>query len=116
MKLVSKIVLSLFILLVVAYYGSAFVMPSVTVVNKSGVALEEVEVALPSSNLDFGALENGEENTLHYSLDQSDGVYNYHFKRNSSVIFRGSCGYVTGNELHKRVVITFNENNEVVCS
>ncbi len=90
-------------------------MPSVTIVNKSGAVIEQVEVALPSSNLNFGALMDGEENTLHYSLEQSDGVYNYQFKSKNSVMFRGSCGYVTNNEIHKRVVITLNKNNEVVC-
>ncbi|WP_394229365.1 hypothetical protein [Shewanella colwelliana] len=116
MKLIAKIVISILVVIAVVYYGSAFVMPSVTVVNKSGDVVEQVEVALPNSNLNFGALTDGEENTLHYSLEQSDGVYNYQFKSKSSVVFRGSCGYVTNNEIHKRVVITVNKSNDVACS
>jgi hypothetical protein len=116
MKLFTKVIISILILIVVTYYGSAFVMPSVTIVNKSGDVIEQAVVTLPNSKLNFGALIDGEENTLHYSLEQSDGVYNYLFKNKSSVVFRGKCGYVTSYEINKRVVITFNKNNEVVCS
>lgn len=115
MKLFAKIVISILVFIVVAYYGSVFIMPSVTLVNKSGDVVEQAEVSLPNSNLNFGVLMDGEENTLHYSLEQSDGVYHYLFKSKNSVVFRGSCGYVTHNEIHKRVVITLNKNNEVIC-
>ncbi|UAA38441.1 hypothetical protein KIH87_17445 [Paraneptunicella aestuarii] len=115
MKLVVRIVISILVVMVVAYYGSVFVMPSVTIVNKSGNVVEQAEVALPNSNLNFGMLEDGEVNTLHYFLKQSDGVYNYQFKSENLVMLRGSCGYVTNNEIHKRVVITLNKNNDVVC-
>jgi hypothetical protein len=113
MKLITKMVISVLVIIVVAYYGSAFIMPSVTIINKSGEVVTLVEVALPNSNLNFGSLADGEENTLHYFLEQSDGVYHYQFK--SSVVVSGSCGYVTNNEIHKRVIITLNKNNEVVC-
>jgi hypothetical protein len=115
MKLIVKIVISMLVVIVVAYYGSAYVMPSITIVNKSGDVIEHVRVALPNSNLNFGTLMNGEENTLHYSLEQSSGVYNYRFKSKTQVVFSGSCGYVTKNEIHKRVIITLKRNNQVVC-
>lgn len=101
--------------LVVAYYGSAFVMPSITVVNRSGETVEQVEVALPSSNLNFGSLVADEQNTLHYTLKQNDGAYHYTIKLGNSPIFQGTCGYVTKNEIHKRVIITLKENYKVVC-
>ena len=61
--------------LAVAHYGRAFVMPSITIVNNSARTTEKMEVTLPSSNLNFGALMNGEQNTLHYTLEQKDGTY-----------------------------------------
>ena len=116
MNIIVKTVVSILVVMVVAYYGGTYLMPSVTIVNKSGNVIDLAELALPNSNLNFGVLMDGEENTLHYSPEQSDGVYNYHFKSKSSGEFRGSCGYVTNNQIHKRVVITIKENNEVVCA
>ena len=115
MKFIIKLVISILVILIVAYFGSAFVMPSITIVNSSGHNTEQTEVALPSSNLSFGALMNGEQNTLYYNLEQSDGVYSYTFKYENTAVISGSCGYVTSNEIHKRVVITLNEYNQVVC-
>jgi hypothetical protein len=115
MKLIIKLVISLLVILAVAYYGSVFVMPSITIVNNSGRITEQMEVTLPSSNLNFGALMNGEHNTLHYTLDQKDGDYRYKFKHENSTVYFGICGDVTNNEIHKRVVITVNENNQVIC-
>lgn len=115
MKLIIKFVISILAILIVAYHGSVFVMPSITIVNNSGHTTEKMEVALPSSNLNFGSLMSNEQNTLHYSLEQSNGVYSYQFKHMNVAAFSGSCGYVTKNEIHKRVVITLNENNEVIC-
>jgi hypothetical protein len=115
MKLIVNIVIVILAAIAIAYYGSFFILPSVTVVNKSGVFIEQVEVALPSSNLNFGALIDGEKNTLHYSLKQVNGLYNYKFTRENSIAFKGSCGYVTSYEFHKRVVITLLKNKQVVC-
>ncbi|KXI27442.1 hypothetical protein AX660_22265 [Paraglaciecola hydrolytica] len=50
-------------------------MPSVTIVNKSGNVIEQVEVALPSSNLNLGALRGREENTLHYHIYNKTMVF-----------------------------------------
>ena len=115
MKLIVKIVISILVVIVVTYYGSAYVMPSVTIVNKSGNVVEQVVVTLPNSNLNFGSLIDGEDNTLHYAIEQSDGVYNYRFKSKTVYVLSGSCGYVTNNEIHKRVVITLKKSNKVVC-
>lgn len=102
-------------LVAVAYYGSAFIMPSVTIVNKSDLVIEQASLSLPSSNLNFGTLIRNEENTLHYSLEQNDGVYHYQFKVKGLADIKGSCGEVLNYEFHKRVAITFTENNKVVC-
>jgi hypothetical protein len=115
MKLIVNIVIVILAAIAIAYYGSFFILPSVTVVNKSGIFIKQVEVALPSSNLNFGALIDGEKNTLHYSLKQINGLYNYKFTRENSIAFKGSCGYVTSDEFHKRVVITLLKNKQVVC-
>ncbi|WP_434951113.1 hypothetical protein ACRWQL_16450 [Shewanella sp. HL-SH4] len=115
MKLIVKVVISTFVIACFAYYGSLFVMPSVTIENHSTSAIKQIEVALPSSNLNFGAINDGEKNTLYYSLEQNDGMYRYQFENENSAVYNGSCGYVTSNELHKRFIITINKNNQVIC-
>ena len=89
---------------------------SYPVVNNSGVLLKQVEVALPESNLNFGALIEGEQNTLHYSLKQINGFYHYKFTSQDSIVLDGTCGYITNYELNKRVVITLDKNRQVVCT
>jgi hypothetical protein len=115
MKLIVKLVISALVILIAAYYGSAYIMPSVSIVNNSGSVIELAEVTLPNSNLNFGEVKNGDTNTLHYALKQNDGVYNYQLKSKNAVVFSGSCGYVTNNQFTKRVVITLKNTNEVVC-
>jgi hypothetical protein len=75
-----KLIISLLVVLAVAYYGSVFVMPSITIFNNSGRITEQMEVTLPISNLNFGAPMNEEHNTLHYTPEQKHGVYRYKFK------------------------------------
>jgi hypothetical protein len=97
-----------------AYYGSFYVMPSITIFNNSGLTIIASKVTLPKSKLDFGALENGQSNTIHYSLTQADGEYVYEFMLSDKSLIDGKCGYLTDNEINKRVSITISEN-EVVC-
>ena len=115
MKLVFKVFIFALVIACLGYYGSAFVMPSVTIENQSGVTFKRVEVILPSSKLNFGTMNDGDFNTLHYSFGQNDGVYTYQFENENSAVLSGSCGYVTGYEVHKRVIITINDNNQVSC-
>jgi hypothetical protein len=116
MKLLYKILFSVAILLVVIYYSSFYVLPSITIVNSSGAAIAQAEIDLPGSHLDFGSIASGSNNALHYSLTQPlDGVYSYTIKFTDSVEVVGSCGYVTDNEFNKRVVITIESEQQVSC-
>lgn len=116
MKLLYKILLSVAILLVVIYYSSFYVLPSITIVNSSGAGIAQAEIDLPGSHLDFGSIASGSSNELHYSLTQPlDGVYRYTIKFTDSVETLGSCGYVTDNEFNKRVVITIKSDKQVSC-
>ncbi|MDQ9092058.1 hypothetical protein RC083_10705 [Pseudoalteromonas haloplanktis] len=117
MKLLFKIALSVLTLLVVLYWSSFFILPAITIVNYSGATIAQAEIDLPNSHLDFGAISNGASNTLHYSLaQQQNGVYNYTFITAKSVANHGSCGYVTNNEINKRVVISVHKDNRVTCN
>jgi hypothetical protein len=114
---VKAVLLSAVMLLAIligVYYGSFYIMPSITIINNSGVTIETGKVRLPRSNLDFGSIENGQKNTLHYSLTQADGEYEYKFIFSDDVSISGSCGYLTQNEINKRVSITVT-TNKVVC-
>lgn len=116
MKLLYKILFSVLTLLVVLYYSSFYVLPSITIVNASAVRVAQAEIDLPASHLDFGSIASGSGNALHYSLTQAkDGVYRYTIKFTDSVETHGSCGYVTDNEFNKRVVITIESDQQVSC-
>lgn len=116
MKLLYKIVFTVIILLVVLYYSSFYVLPSITIVNGSAASLTQVEIDLPASHLDFGSMAKGASNTLHYALtQQKEGVYNYKIKVTDSVVYQGSCGYVTDNEFNKRVVIYIESDHQIRC-
>ena len=116
MKLLYKIVFSVAILVVVIYYSSFYVLPSITIVNGSAAEVAQAEIDLPGSHLDFGSIASGSSNALHYSLTQPlDGVYRYTIKFTDSVEITGSCGYVTDNEFNKRVVITIESDQQVSC-
>lgn len=115
MKLFSKIVITFFIVLVVLYYGTRWVMPSITIVNDSGFTIKQAKVTLPSNNLDFGEIASDQKNTLHYALQQANGEYRYHIEFSAAEIISGNCGYVTTNEINKRAVITINKNKGVEC-
>ncbi|MBQ4880647.1 hypothetical protein J8M21_25965 [Pseudoalteromonas luteoviolacea] len=114
MKLTFKIVAALVCILFSAYHTYFFALPSVTVINNSKSAVESARVNLPSSGLDFGPINAGSKNTIYYALEQSDGVYQYQFKIESGLVLSGKCGYVTNNEVHKRVVLLVKEN-QVTC-
>ncbi len=114
-KHIVKMVTFIVAAIAIAYYASFYILPSVTVVNKSGVFIDHVEVGLPSSLLNFGGLMSGEKNTIHYSLKQINGMYNYKVTKENSVVITGSCGYITNYEFNKRVIITLLKNKQVVC-
>jgi hypothetical protein len=103
------------LILIAAYYGSFYVMPSISVVNNSGAHIKSMTVNLPSSHLDFGTISQGQTNTLHYSLDQADGVYEYQIGFADELSIQGKCGYVTQNEINKRVSLIIG-SKDIVCS
>lgn len=116
MKLLYKIVFAVLTLLVVLYYSSFYVLPSITIINSSGAGIVQAEIDLPASHLDFGSIASGSSNALHYSLTQPlDGAYRYTIKFTDSVETLGSCGYVTDKEFNKRVVISIENDKQVSC-
>ena len=116
MKVVLRIIIAVMFVLFAAYKLIFFILPSVTVVNDSEVTIKQATVTLPSSNLDFGLIDREIENTIHYSLEQSDGVYRYQFDLLNGERVAGECGYVTNNEVHKRVRIELHADHRVRCT
>ena len=115
MNLFIKMIIFVLALLITSYYLYFYISPSVTVINNSGLAITEINVTLPRNNLNFGSIESGQKNTIYYSLSQEDGVYEYSIQFPEK-IFTGVCGYLTGNEINKRFVITINKSNVINCS
>lgn len=114
MKVVLYLLAGAMLILVTAYYGTFYVMPSVTVINNSGTSIESATVNLPSSYLDFGPISHGKTNTIHYSLKQVDGIYEYSFDFADGESINGKCGYVTQNEINKRVSFIVSKK-KVLC-
>ncbi len=115
MNLLVKITVTILFLVIASYYLYFYITPSVTVINKSEYVITKVNVSLPKSNLNFGSIELEQANTIHYSLSQHDGSYNYSFNIGGKLI-TGACGYLTNNELNKRFVITVSKRNLVGCN
>jgi hypothetical protein len=116
-KLIYKLVLLLLCVLVALYYLSFYLLPAVTIINNSAVDIAQADVDLPSSHLDFGAVASGELNRLHYDLTQQrEGQYRYKILFANSVEQQGSCGYLTNNEFHKRVVILVARDGQISCN
>lgn len=103
------------LLLVGGYQLAFYLMPNITISNQTRLTIESANVTLPSNNLDFGSILAGDENTLYYDIEQTDGVYRYQFKLSDERIIEGSCGYVTHSEVNKRVVILVTAEFEVNC-
>ena len=106
--------MSLTLLLVTLYFSYFWLLPNVTVTNQSQVKILSVKVRLPQSNLDFGALAHGQANTIYYDLTQQDGSYQVELVSTKGQV-NLSCGYVTQNEIHKRVNIIVNSDMQVSC-
>ncbi|BDY04674.1 hypothetical protein [Ferrimonas sp. YFM] len=116
MKKVLRLIIAVMFVLFAAYKLNFFILPSVTVINGSEVIIKQATVTLPSSNLNFGLIDGAMENTIHYSLEQSDGVYRYQFDLLNDERIAGECGYVTSNEVHKRVRIELHADHRVRCT
>jgi hypothetical protein len=114
LKVVLYLVTGAMLILVAAYYGTFYVMPSVSIINNSGVGIESATIKLPSSHLDFGPISQGQTNTIHYSLQQADGIYDYNFDFADGESIHGKCGYVTQGEINKRVSLIISKQ-EVTC-
>lgn len=115
MKLVIKVLVALSIILFGLYHLAFFIMPSVTFLNNSDSMVVSARVVLPNSSLDFGSVEAGGSNTIHYELGQADGAYIFKIVLGDKTRLDGSCGYITNSEINKRVVIELSPEAKVVC-
>ncbi|MDE3272847.1 hypothetical protein [Pseudoalteromonas sp. G4] len=116
MNRLFKIVLLIVTFLCGLYWLWFYVSPAITIVNNSGGDITHANIELPSSRLDFGEIKSGASNTLYYSLSQPrDGSYLYKIMTAHAITHQGSCGYVTNNELNKRLKIVITQDNRVLC-
>jgi len=83
--------------------------------NLSAFTVREVVVQLPSNRIVFGEILPGSESTIYYSATQSDGVYSYSVDFVSAPRLVGSCGYVTNNEIGKRLRLVVETEGRVGC-
>jgi hypothetical protein len=91
-------------------------MPRVVIENISGESIKSVEVNLPSNKLIFDHMPEGSIYTIYYSLNQSDGVYEYRVVYMDGDATVGECGYVTANEIGKSYRFTLRVERVVTCN
>ena len=115
-KLALKVIAFILVALVIIYQATFWALPSVTIKNQSNLPITSSYVFLPQSKLDFGELGINKTNTLHYQLQQVDGVYRYQLTFQNKDPIKGECGYVTSNEIHKRVEIVVTSNYKILCN
>lgn len=116
MKIIFNAIVATLIILLIGYFGSFLITPSVTINNASSMVLHSSIVTLPNSNLDFGSIEPSGSNTIHYSLTQAKGEYEYQFVLGNNLIIEGKCGQVKNQEISKRVIIVVKQNQVICCS
>lgn len=112
--------LAIIILVIVALAGAGLLAfklgsPEIVVENASASTIREVVVELPSNRVVFGEIQPGSESTIYYSATQGDGVYAYSIEFAGAPKLVGSCGYVTGNEIGKRLHLVIETEGRAVC-
>jgi hypothetical protein len=90
-------------------------LPEITVINRGDEVIEEAVVELPSSRVVFDAIAPGEQSTIFYSVRQADGAYRYTIRYGGYPEQVGQCGYVTGAEFGKRLVLIVSTVTPVEC-
>jgi len=108
--------LLIIVLFLAAISGYFYMLPNITVVNYSGEAINKTLIYLPNNRLNFGKIEDKQQNKIGYSLEQNDGSYRYVFTFTSGKHLAGECGYITANEVHKRLEVTIDKHYQVTCS
>ena len=98
-----------------SYFIYFWVSPCISIENHSTILITHSEISIPTSHLDFGAIQPNSSNAIYYSLKQSDGEYIFSIKLSNQKIIKGSCGYVRDWQVHKRLVIQLNNNLEITC-
>ena len=108
-------IIALMVLLVVFLGLYAIGSPEVVIANHSSQNVIEVIVKLPSNRIVFGSISPKSESTIFYSWSQAEGMYEYQVSFAGGLSQTGKCGYVTHNEIGKRLTLIVNANLTVTC-
>ena len=111
------IILTVLILLgLLSLFAYTVASPEIVVVNHSSDSIEEVVVRLPSNRVVFDSVPANHDATIYYSWSQSDGAYEYEIRLPNQIVRSGLCGHVTNGEVGKRLILTVEENLEIICT
>lgn len=116
--MVKKSIISIVILLVLLLASLGIYLigsPEVVIVNQSSQNIDEVSVKLPSSRIVFGSIPPKSESTIYYSWSQAEGVYEYQVSFADGSSQTSQCGYVTHNEMGKRLTLIVHADLTVTC-
>lgn len=89
--------------------------PEIEVRNAGAISIEEVVITLPSNRVVFGTIEPGAGSTIYYSVDQTDGVYQYSINFGDQVSLSATCGYVSSGGYGKRLRLVVHGSQRVEC-
>jgi hypothetical protein len=106
----------IFLMLYLLYQAYYFIIPRVVVNNLSLENVRFVTVMLPNGRLEFSSLNKGSVQIIYYSINQSDGSYNYVVEYADGEKVIGHCGYVTSHQFGKTLLLTLRPERVITCS
>lgn len=117
-SMIKKLIIGIIVLLasLITGFGICSIgSPEIVFVNDSSQSISEVIVKLPSNRVVFGAVSPKSESTIYYSWTQADGVYEYQVLLPGGLNQSGRCGYVTQQEIGKRLTLIVHTDLTVTC-
>jgi len=109
----SSIIVKYLIVAFVLYVFGQMLLPTIAILNGSGVRVLDARITVSDTDLKFWTLGKGEDKQLSYSLFQKEGKYRYYFVLKNNITLSGECGYVKNLELLKSVIFLISDDKVV---
>lgn len=91
-----------------------WITPALSLYNDSAVAISDIHIKLPSSDLRFDPLQPGEHDVLYYDAKQQDGHYRLQLNAAGTLI-NHSCGIVSPGQWGKQTDIIIDAEFNISC-
>ena len=97
----------------ILYWAYHISSPSISLLNSSDSEIIQASISLSDNKLSFGALEDGEDKELSYSLLSGSGEYTYYFRLSNNIVLTGKCGNFKSFEISKRVIFLVSDKKVI---